>query len=68
MFSKLIGIAFVVVLAIASLALAVGYGPAQYYDAEGAPPVAADDTQKPVPDDASVAKDKQNSPLIQAQD
>jgi hypothetical protein len=68
MFSKLIGTAFVVLLAIASYALAVGYGPAQYYDAEGSPPVASDDTQKAAPDDASIAKDKQNSPLIQAQD
>ncbi|WP_050451504.1 hypothetical protein [Candidatus Burkholderia verschuerenii] len=66
--SKLIGVAFVVALAAASYALAAGYGPAQYYDAEGSPPVAADDTPKPAPDDVSVAKDKQNSPLIQAQD
>jgi hypothetical protein len=72
MISKLSGIAFTAALAAACYALAVGYGPPAYYDAEGAAPVAGTQAiatdPPPAPDDASVAKDKQNSPLLQAQD
>jgi hypothetical protein len=78
MISKLSGIVFVVAMAAACYALASGFGPAPFYDAEGAPPtsqqgmnmqtVNADQAQTSAPDDASVAKDKQASPLIQAQD
>jgi hypothetical protein len=67
MFSKLVGIVFVVALAGASYALASGHGPVAYYSAEGAPP-AADSVRTSAPDDAAIARDKQNSPLIQAQD
>jgi hypothetical protein len=67
--SKLIGLVFSVALAAACLALALGLGPATYYDAEGAPPATRQaDTQTPAPTDASLAKDKQASPLLQAQD
>jgi hypothetical protein len=67
--SKLIGLVFTVALAAACLALALGYGPATYYDAEGEAPATQNvDTQASTPSDAGIAKDKQDSPLIQAQD
>jgi hypothetical protein len=67
MFGKLVGIVFVAALAAASYALASGHGPVAYYNAEGAPP-AADSAQASAPDDAGIAREKQMSPLIQAQD
>ncbi|WP_244816557.1 hypothetical protein [Caballeronia sp. Lep1P3] len=78
MIGKLSGLIFVAASLAASYALASGYGPAPFYVPEtGAPSsqqgmstqsIAADQAATQSNDDASVSKDKQDSPLIQAQD
>ncbi|WP_244849564.1 hypothetical protein [Caballeronia sp. SL2Y3] len=80
MISKVTGIVVVAASLAAPYALASGYGPAPHYKPDtGAPTspqgmntqtIAADESAAPGSQsgDASVSKDKQDSPLIQAQD
>ncbi|WP_250453769.1 hypothetical protein [Caballeronia sp. ATUFL_M2_KS44] len=78
MIRKLGGIIFVAASLAASYALASGYGPAPHYmPSSGAPAsqqgmntqtIAADEAATQNSNDASVSKDKQDSPLVQAQD
>jgi hypothetical protein len=78
MMSKLSGVIFVAASLAASYALASGYGPAPHYTpSTGAPAsqqgmntqtIAADEAATQRSNDAAVTKDKQDSPLIQAQD
>jgi len=78
MTSKLSGIIFVAASLAASYALASGYGPAPHYTPESGAPasqqgmnsmaIGTDEAAKENSGDASVSKDKQDSPLIQAQD
>nr|WP_309749607.1 MULTISPECIES: hypothetical protein [unclassified Caballeronia] len=74
------GILFVAALLAASYVIASGYGPAPRYTPEAGAPtsqqgmntqtIAADESAAPGTEsgDASVSRDKQDSPLIQAQD
>lgn len=78
MIRKLSSFFFVSALLAASYALASGYGPAPHYSPDAGAPasqqgmsvqtIAADEAATPNSNDASVSKDKQDSPLIQAQD
>lgn len=78
MIRKLGGIIFIAASLAASYALASGYGPAPHYTpSSGAPAsqqgmntqtIAADEAATQNGNDASVSKDKQDSPLVQAQD
>jgi hypothetical protein len=78
MFSKVMGVLFVAVMAVACYFLATIHGPDRYFDAEGSPTALNlqtinSDAAKAAPDasDASevhVAKVQHSSALIQAQD
>ncbi|MDR5739932.1 MULTISPECIES: hypothetical protein [unclassified Caballeronia] len=78
MTSKLSGVVFVAASLAATYALASGYGPAPHYKpSTGAPAsqqgmnmqtIAADEAAPQRNNDETASKDKQDSPLIQAQD